>query len=122
ETALVVHTEEALFAPSATDTGAHDYLRPPLELRFASRSPFNDTRDVGAGNMRERNLHVGEPVSGPEVEVIERAGPDPHQSFAVLGDGVGGVLLVPKNLGSSVTVEPNSFHSLSSRLGWPPLE
>ena len=38
-------------------------------------------RDVAAGNVRQRQLHVLEPAPLPEVQVIQRARADAHQGL-----------------------------------------
>ena len=56
-----------------------------------------------------RLRHGGQPLSRPDVEVVQRRKPQPHEDLAGAGDRIGDVL-VAQDLGAAVLMDDDRFH------------
>src|SRR5438445_7810121 len=99
--ALVVLTQEALVASTTPESGIDYHLVPLLELLLLRRDRLHRARDVAPGDVRQRDFHVGEPVPGPDVQMVQGTRIHPDQSLVRVGHRVWG-LFVLKHLWASV--------------------
>jgi hypothetical protein len=98
-------------------------VRQPLELqhhappdRHVGRlRPYHFAGDIAARDVRHRDADVGQAAPGPQIEMIERAGADPHQNVSGRKVRIRR-LLIPEDIGRAMLMETNSDHE-TWRLG-----
>ena len=102
--APVVAPRETARAPSAAEPGLH---------HDTQAAPDDFARDIGAGNVRQRNRHAVETAPLPQIEVIERARAHADDRVPRQFGRVGRVF-VDEHFRPAVLMKPDGLH-LSSR-------
>jgi hypothetical protein len=70
-------------------------------------APVDEPGSVGAEDSRLR--HRGQPLPDPDVQAVQRRGPELDEHLARPGLRVGRVF-VAQDLGAAVLVDPHGFH------------
>ena len=107
--ALVVAARQAREAPPAADARLKHH--PRARRKIPALRVDDDPGDVAARDVRQRNRDTPQAAPLPQIQVIERAGTNPHQRFARSDDRIGN-LLEPQDFRAAVVVEADSLHGI----------
>jgi hypothetical protein len=96
-------------AMAAGNAGLNQHLFAGLYPIDKITDSANDSGNVVAKNVRQRNLDAGEALACPDVEVIDAAGAHLDEDLVGFVRRVG-KLCVFENVGTAVAVEDDCFH------------
>jgi hypothetical protein len=115
--AVVVAAGEAGGTFAAGDAGSEENFLAGLHGRDVRAGPGDDTGDVAAGNVRERDRDTRDALAYPEIEMVEGAGVHADEDFAGAEFGFGGVGAA-EDVWATVVIEENGFHVGGRILAW----
>jgi len=107
--AVIVAAGEASGALAAADPWSQENFLVGPYCGDAGSNFVDDTSDVAARDMRERNGETRNTLAYPKIQMVEGAGVDADESFAEARFGFGDVG-VAEDVGSAVVIEKDRFH------------
>src|SRR5216683_470720 len=110
--AVVVQAGYASAAFAAANQRSEDDLLADASRGYIRADLSDLAGDVAAGNVRQRNRHVGQTAPDPQVEVIQRTGFNAHEHL-VRADGGVRCVRVPQDVRPAVLVKNDCFHETS---------
>src|SRR5262245_7182419 len=95
----------------ATDPWIDDDARSDRKARHALTNRANDPSGVASRYQWKGKTHARHSLPNPDVDVIDRSGPDFQQHVVSAGPGIR-TILVPQNIRRAVFVDDDSLHCL----------